>query len=78
MKYYLPLVFILLGLILIVGTICNLHFLVDPPEERFSSSTFAFVKKYFGKKVLIAHNYFFGVLSLIVGLIMIYKFFMTK
>ena len=74
MRYYFLFGLILLGLFLIIGTIFNLQSLVDPPTDWSQSSSFAFIKKYFGKKVLIVSNYVFGVISIIAGIIL-YKYF---
>lgn len=78
MKYFLPFFLVLFGLFLIVGTICKLQFLVDPPTDESQGSSFTFIKKYFGKKALIVINYLFGALSIVVGFIFIYQDFLAK
>ncbi|MDP4267998.1 MAG: hypothetical protein Q8880_11255 [Bacteroidota bacterium] len=74
MDVSIPAIFILLGLFLIVGTKCNLWFLVDPTEKWSPGNSFSFIKKHFGKEYLILTNYLFGIVTLAVGLFILFRY----
>jgi hypothetical protein len=62
-------VFIVLGILLIWGTIKKFSYLIDPPKEWYSFYSHAFIKKLLGGKFLILYNYFIGILFVLLGII---------
>jgi hypothetical protein len=61
--------FIIAGVILIVGTNKKWMWLVDPPEDYWMFYSHSFIKKIFGKKMLLYFNYFLGILFILFSLI---------
>lgn len=53
--------FIIVGVILIVGTKKKWTWLVDPPEEYWLVYSHSFLKKVFGKTFLAYFNYLLGI-----------------
>jgi hypothetical protein len=65
--------FILLGAILVIGSIKKWPRLTDPPIENWTSSSSSFIKKFFGKKVLLYFNYILGILLILLSLFAIWN-----
>jgi hypothetical protein len=70
------LLFGVLGIVFIVGTKFKWKFLVDPSVSVWFSSS-AFIRKYMGKKALIALNYFLGFVSILVSVILFIMLFIA-
>ena len=60
--------FIIAGMVLIYGALNKWRMLVDPPSDLWLSYGQAFIKKLFGKKVLLYYTYFLGVLFICAGI----------
>ncbi len=64
---------LVIGLLLIIGTIFKWRFLVDPPEEWAAIYSHSKLNKWFGSEFLIVFNYILGIL-----LILFTSFFLWK
>lgn len=62
-----------IGTAFLMGAIKKWKFIIDPPEDLWMFYSQSFVKKFFGKEILILQTYFWGVVGILVGLYCIYK-----
>ena len=73
----LTIILFFIGFILVYGTFKKWEIFVDPPLDKqdpyYLNSSFTIIKKYLGKDVLIASNYFIGVLFMTGGFFFLFK-----
>ncbi len=60
--------FIMTGIVLIVGSAKKWRWLVDPPTEYWKVYSHSFIKRLFGKTVLLCFNYILGILLILLSL----------
>ena len=57
--------FLVGGVLLFIGAYRKNSWLVDPPESYWLIYSQSFIKKFFGKKVLLCFTYFFAIVFII-------------
>lgn len=63
------------GLLMIIGTIFQWRFLVDPPEEWAAIYSHAKLNKWFGTEFLRVFNYIMGTLFILFTLFFLWKIY---
>ena len=66
-------IFIIIGIILIIGTRLNIKLIADPPEKWALFYTLSRIKKRSGLKALHNHNYIVGTIFIILGIYIIFR-----
>ncbi|MBC8285055.1 MAG: hypothetical protein H8E32_14675 [Nitrospinae bacterium] len=66
---------VLIGFLLIFGTVKKWEIIVDPPEDLWLFYSNSALKKFCGKEVLPPFNYFFGAMALFFGIFGLYNIF---
>jgi hypothetical protein len=64
---------IILGAGLVIGAAQRWSWLVDPPEEYWFVYSQSFIKKFFGKRVLLFFTYAMGFLTITAGIYVLVK-----
>lgn len=59
---------VVIGFLLVVGTLLKWNILINPPEEWSSFYSLSKLKKMFGKRFLILFNYIVGLGLIILGM----------
>jgi small neutral amino acid transporter SnatA (MarC family) len=65
--------FIIVGIVLIVGSVKKWVWLVDPPHEYWLVYSHSFIKKVFGKTVLLYFNYILGIALISLSLLGVWR-----
>jgi drug/metabolite transporter superfamily protein YnfA len=66
---FFPPLFVLAGLLMIVGAHFRWSWLVDPPSDWWPYYSQAFIKKFLGRKGVLIYTYGLGILFLVMGVV---------
>lgn len=66
---------LIIGSLMIIGTVFKWKLLVDPPEEWSGLYSHSAIKKWFGNEFLIVYNYIVGTLLILFALFVLRKIF---
>lgn len=70
---FIGIVWLIVGVVCLLGAIKKWKFLVDPPEKYWFFYSPSWGKKLYGKEALIPLNYFFGIVSILGGAFFLFK-----